>query len=151
MSTNADPIPITSAASVRSPQQTVQAFIRTLEELDFDKALRLCAPDIRWVNAPFTTASNKDQFGKALRVMFRMVTRFEVQCREISERGDGVVHTDRIDIVEGHGLKMKIGVQGDFWVEDGLIIEWVDRFSWRETIGDIVKSLPAIIAFRLRK
>lgn len=151
MSTNADPIPITSAASVLSPQQTVQAFIRALEELDFDKTLRLCAPDIRWVNAPLTTASNKDEFARALRGMFKIVTRFEMQCREIYERGDGVVHTDRIDIVEGHGLKMKIGVQGDFWVEDGLVTEWVDRFSWREAIGDIVKSLPAIIAFRLRR
>lgn len=151
MSTNADPIPITSAASARSPQETVQAFLRALEELDFNQAVRLCAPDIRWVNAPFTTASSKSQFEKALRGMFKMVTRFEVQIREIYERENGVIHTDRIDIVEGSGLKMSIGVQGDFLVEDGLVTEWVDRFSWREVIGDIVKSLPAIIAFRLRK
>jgi limonene-1,2-epoxide hydrolase len=151
MSTNADPIPITSAASVLSPTQIVQAFIRALEELDFDRALTLCAPDIRWVNAPLTTASNKEQFDKALRAMFKMVTRFEVQCREIYEREDGVVHTDRIDIAEGNGLKMELRVKGEFRVEDGLVTEWIDRFSWREAIGDIVKSLPAMIAFRLRK
>ncbi len=151
MSTNADPIPITAAASARSPQETVQAFIDALEKLDFDKALRLCAPDIRWVNAPFTTASNKKQFNKALRGMFKMVTRFEVQVREIYERENGVIYTDRIDIAEGNGLKMRIGVQGEFRVEDGLVTEWVDRFSWREVIREIIKSLPAIVAYRLRK
>jgi len=151
MSTNANPIPITSAAAARSARETVQAFLGALEELDFDKVLALSAPDIRWVNAPFTTSSNIDQFAKAVRGMLKMVTRFEVQYRDIHERGEGVVYTDRIDIIEGGGLKMKIDVKGEFKVKDGLVTEWVDRFSWPKTIGDIVKSLPRIIAFRLRK
>lgn len=151
MSTNANPIPITSAAAARSAQETVQAFIGALEELDFDKMLALSAPDIRWVNAPLTSASNKEQFAKAVRGMFKMVTRFEVQYRDIHERGDGVVYTDRFDIIEGSGLKMKIHVKGEFKVKDGLVTEWIDRFSWPRVIGDIVKSLPGIIAFRLRK
>ncbi len=129
----------------------MQAFLGALEELDFDKVLALSAPDIRWVNAPFTTSSNIDQFARAVRGMFKMVTRFEVQYRDIHERGEGVVYTDRIDIIEGGGLKMKIDVKGEFKVKDGLVTEWVDRFSWPKTIGDIVKSLPRIIAFRLRK
>ena len=83
--------------------------------------------------------------------MLKIMTRFEVQYRDIHERGDGVVYTDRIDIIEGGGLKMKIDVQGEFRVERGLVTEWVDRFSWPKTIGEIVKSLPGILAFRLRK
>jgi hypothetical protein len=42
-------------------------------------------------------------------------------------------------------------VKGEFKVKDGLVTEWVDRFSWPKTIGDIVKSLPGIIAFHIRK
>ncbi len=62
-----------------------------------------------------------------------------------------MVYTDRIDIIEGSGLKMKIDVKGEFKVKDGLVTEWVDRFSWPKTVGDIVKSLPGIIAFHIRK
>ena len=151
MSTNADPIPITSAASRRSPQETVQAFLHALEELDFDKTLSLSAPDIRWVNAPITTSSNKEQFSKMVRGMLKMVTHFEVQFRDIHERGNGAVYTDRFDIIEGGGLKMKLHVIGEFKVKDGLVTEWVDHFSWPKAIGDIVKSLPAMIRFRLKK
>ena len=151
MSTNANPIPITSAAAKRSAQETVQAFLGALEELDFDKTMSLSAPSIRWVNVPITTASNIEQFAKAVRGMLKIVTRFEVQYRDIHERGDGVVYTNRIDIIEGAGLKMKIDVQGEFRVEDGLVTEWVDRFSWPKTIGEIVTSLPGILAFRVRK
>ena len=151
MSTNGNPIPITSASSGRSPQETVQAFIHALEELDSDKILSLSAPDIRWVNAPITTSSNKEQFAKMVRGMLKVVTRFEVQFRDIHELGDGAVYTDRFDIIEGRGLKMKIHVIGEFKVKDGLVTEWVDRFSWSSVIGDIAKSLPAMIRFALKK
>lgn len=137
-------------ASKRSPVDTVRAFLSALERLDFDAATALAAPDIRWVNVPITSAVGKDKFEKACRGMFRMVTRFEVQYRDIHERGDGVVYTDRIDIAEGSGLQMKLDVQGEFRVEDGRIVEWVDRFSWPKALGQIARSLPAMLAFRFR-
>ena len=121
-----------------------------MERLDFDGALSLVAPDIQWVNVPWTTATNKDRFEKMLRGMFGETTRFEVQFFDIHERGDGVVYTDRIDIIEGAGLSMTLPVQGEFRVKDGLITEWVDRFSWVKAIGDLGRSLPGIIKHRLR-
>lgn len=134
----------------RSAQEVVEGFVSALERLDFDGALSLVAPDIRWVNVPWTTATNKDRFEKMLRGMFGETTRFEVQFFDIHERGDGVVYTDRIDIIEGAGLSMTLPVQGEFRVKDGLITEWVDRFSWVKAIGDIGRSLPGIIKHRLR-
>ena len=134
----------------RSAKEVVEAFVSALEGLDFDGALLLVAPDIRWVNVPWTTASNKERFEKMLRGMFGETTRFEVQFSDIHERGDGVVYTDRVDIIEGGGLSMTLAVQGEFRVKDGLITEWVDRFSWAKAIGDISKSLPGIIKHRLR-
>lgn len=122
-----------------------------LQRLDFEGALALTAPEFRWVNYPWKTASDKDQFEKALQWMFKDTTRFEVQYLDIHERGDGLVYTDRVDILEGGGMSMDLPVQGEFRVKDGLVTEWVDRFSWLKLLGDLGKSLPAIIKHQLRR
>jgi len=150
MSSHADPTPAADASSERSAEEVVKAFIAALERLDFDGALSLAAPDIQWINVPWKTATNKERFEKMLLGMFKETTRFEVQFFDIHERGDGVVYTDRVDIIEGGGVSMSLPVQGEFRVKDGLITEWVDRFSWLKTIADIGRSLPAIIKHRLR-
>lgn len=142
---------VESTVAERAPIDTVRDFLSAMERLDFDATVALAAPNIRWVNAPITSARGKESFEKACRGMFKMVTRFEVQYLDIHERGEGVVFTDRIDTIEGGGLNMRIGVKGEFKVEDGLVVDWVDRFSWPKAIADIVKSLPAIVTFRFRK
>ncbi len=133
----------------RSSQQVVEAFISALERLDFDEAVALTAPTITWVNHPWKTASNRQKFDKALRAMFKDATRFDVQYRDIHERGEGIVFTDRIDVFEGGGVSLNLPVQGEFRVQDGLITEWVDRFSWGAVIGQIARSFPAMIKHRL--
>lgn len=141
----------TGAAATRSAQQVVEAFISALERLDFDAAIALAGESIRWVNYPWTTSRDKRQFEKALRGMFREATRFEVQYADIHERSGGVVYTDRVDIFEGGGVKMALPVQGEFRVQDGRVIEWVDRFSWAKLITQLGRSLPAILQHRLRR
>jgi limonene-1,2-epoxide hydrolase len=145
MSSQADPTPIADASTESSAQEVVQALLTALERLDLDGALSLAAPDIRWINVPWKTATNKEQFRKVLQLMFKTTTRFEVQYFDIHERGDGVVYTDRVDILEGGGMSMNLPVQGEFRVKDGLVTEWVDRFSWVKVIGDIGRSLPRIL------
>jgi limonene-1,2-epoxide hydrolase len=132
-----------------SAQEVVEAFLSALERLDFDGALSLASPDIRWVNVPWKTAKDKVGFEKMLRGMFNDTTRFEVQYFDIHERGDGIVYTDRVDTIEGGGLFMSLPVQGEFRVRDGLVTEWVDRFSWVKALSDIGRSLPSILKFRL--
>jgi limonene-1,2-epoxide hydrolase len=149
MSSQANPTPIADTASERTPQEVVETFISALERLDFDGALSLAAPDIRWINVPWKTATNKERFEKMLLAMFKETSRFEVQFFDIHERGDGVVYTDRVDIIEGGGVSMRLPVQGEFRVKDGLVTEWVDRFSWVKVIADVGRSLPAIIKHRL--
>jgi len=136
------------APTGRSAQEVVEAFVSALERLDLDEAASLAAPDIRWVNVPLKTASNKDGFRRVLGAMFKDATRFEVQYLDIHERGDGVVYTDRVDIFEGGGLRMNLPVQGEFRVEDGLVAEWVDRFSWTTLIREMGRSLPGILKYR---
>lgn len=136
-------------SNTRSALQVVQDFVSALERLDYDAAIALAGEDIRWVNYPWTTSRNKRQFEKALRGMFGEATRFEVQYADIHERGDGVVYTDRVDIFEGGGMSMNLPVQGEFRVRDGRVVEWVDRFSWAAVLGQIARSLPAILKHRL--
>ena len=150
MSSQADPTPIADASTEPSAQEVVQALLTALERLDLDGALSLAAPDIRWINVPWKTATNKEQFGKVLQLMFKTTTRLEFQFFDIHERGNGVVYTDRVDILEGGGMSMNLPVQGEFRVKDGLVTEWVDRFSWLKAIGDLGRSLPAILRHRLR-
>jgi limonene-1,2-epoxide hydrolase len=150
MSSQADPTPIADASTEPSAQEVVQALLTALERLDLDGALSLAAPDIRWINVPWKTATNKEQFRKVLQLMFKTTTRLEFQFFDIHERGNGVVYTDRVDILEGGGMSMNLPVQGEFRVKDGLVTEWVDRFSWVKAIGDLGRSLPAILRHRLR-
>ena len=150
MSSQANPTPIADASTEPSAQEVVQALLTALERLDLDGALSLAAPDIRWINVPWKTATNKEQFRKVLQLMFKTTTRLEFQLFDIHERGNGVVYTDRVDILEGGGMSMHLPVQGEFRVKDGLVTEWVDRFSWVKAIGDLGRSLPAILRHRLR-
>ena len=149
MSSQADPTPIADASTEPSAQEVVQALLTALERLDLDGALSLAAPDIRWINVPWKTATNKEQFRKVLQLMFKTTTRLEFQFFDIHERGNGVVYTDRVDILEGGGMSMNLPVQGEFRVKDGLVTEWVDRFSWLKLLSDLGRSLPSILKHHL--
>jgi limonene-1,2-epoxide hydrolase len=151
MPTGIIPSTTSDAGTQPSAQRVVETFVSALERLDYDAAMALVGEDIRWVNYPLTTSRNKRQFEKVLRAMFGSATRFEVQYFDIHERGDGVVYTDRVDIFEGGGMSMRLPVQGEFRVRDGLVIEWVDRFSWVKLLADIGRSLPSILKHQLRK
>jgi limonene-1,2-epoxide hydrolase len=129
--------------------ETVKAFVSALERLELDSASAMVSDDVRWVNGGWKTAGNKKRFEQVLHAMFKDATRFEVQYFDIHERDDGVVYTDRVDIFEGGGLVMRLPVQGEFRIEHGLVTDWVDSFSWAKLIGDIGRSLPAIIKHRL--
>jgi limonene-1,2-epoxide hydrolase len=133
----------------RTAQEVVEAFISALEQLDCDAAIALAADDIRWVNYPIVSARNKAGFAKTLRGMFKDASRFEVRYRDIHERGDGVVYTDRVDIFEGGGLSMTLPVRGELRVRDGLVVEWVDRFSWPKLLAELGRSLPSMVKHRL--
>jgi limonene-1,2-epoxide hydrolase len=141
--------PLTDGETAKSAEEVVRAFIAALERLDLEAAVALAAPKIRWVNVPWKTATDKARFKKVLEGMFKDAKRFEVQYFDIHERGDGVVYTDRVDIFEGGGISMNLPVQGEFRVDDGLITEWVDKFSWAKLVADVGRSLPGILKYRL--
>ena len=58
--------------------------------------------------------------------MFPETYRFEIKHLAVN---DGVVLTERIDYLEGPGMKMALPVMGAFVVKDGLIARWTDYFD----------------------
>jgi limonene-1,2-epoxide hydrolase len=58
--------------------------------------------------------------------MFPETYRFEIKHLAVN---DGVVMTERIDYLEGPGMKMALPVMGTFVVKDGLIARWTDYFD----------------------
>ncbi|HSN82688.1 MAG TPA: limonene-1,2-epoxide hydrolase family protein [Polyangiales bacterium] len=143
------PNTVDRASTEHTPHEVVEAFISALERLDLDAALAWVADDVRWVNVPWKSATDKRRFEKVLRAMFRDATRFEVRYADIHERGDGVVYTDRVDVFEGGGIAMTLPVRGEFRVKNGRITEWVDRFSWLVLLRELGTSLPGILKHRL--
>jgi limonene-1,2-epoxide hydrolase len=75
--------------------------------------------------------------------MFPQTYRFEI--KHLAVNGD-VVLTERVDYLEGPGMKMALPVMGTFVVKDGRIARWTDYFDSAligkilggEDIGDLI-------------
>ena len=134
----------TPSTSTPADVEIVKSFLDALERYDIDGALSLCAPTMRWQNAPLPATRHKKQFEQQVRWMWKRMETFRVVMKEIKGY-DGSVFTDRIDIIDGHGFHLELPVEGTFKVREGLITEWVDRFDYLPIGAALVKSLPAMI------
>jgi limonene-1,2-epoxide hydrolase len=106
----------------------VQAFFDAFSAGDTERALALMADDILYQNVPFPADRGKEAVARTLRSFGRFLTGFEVQMKNIAAR-DGVVLTERIDVLTGPLLYLDIWVCGTFEVRDGKITLWRDYFD----------------------
>jgi limonene-1,2-epoxide hydrolase len=111
-----------------SPIQTVEAFLRALEVMDFDRAAFFLADDAVYQNVPLPAHRGKEAVLRTLKRFFRITPRFEVQMRNIAER-NGIVLTERIDILSGPLVYLDIWVCGTFEVRHRKITLWRDYFD----------------------
>lgn len=132
-----------------SPEQdakdmaTVTAFLDALARKDTEVAMALLADDIVYQNVPLPADHGKAAVARTLRSFERFVTGFEVQMKNIAAR-DGVVLTERIDVLSGSLLYLDIWVCGTFEVRDGKITLWRDYF-------DIAQLTLKLVTGPLRK
>src|SRR5262245_39547587 len=96
----------------------VEAFFRSMEAMDMDACLALMADDIVYQNVPFPAYRGKPSVARALQGFGKVMTGFEMQMKNIAAK-DGVVLTERIDILKGRFLYMDIWVCGTFEIRDG--------------------------------
>ncbi len=106
----------------------VESFLAALEAQDTERALELLADDVLYQNVPFPPDRGKPAVARTLRAFAKFATGFEVRMHHIAER-DGVVLTERTDVITGPLLYLDIWVCGTFEVRDGKITLWRDYFD----------------------
>ncbi|MCB9598354.1 MAG: nuclear transport factor 2 family protein [Sandaracinaceae bacterium] len=122
-----------STPSETEATTVVETFLAKMEALDLDGALALLADDIVYQNYPLPADRGIDAVSKTLRGFGKVMTAFRVEMHNIAER-DGVVLTERTDILIGPLLYLDIRVNGTFEVRDGKIVLWRDYFDVGESV-----------------
>ncbi len=107
---------------------TVEAFFAAFAANELDRALDLMADDVVYQNVPFPADRGKPAVARTLQFFGRFLTGFEVHMRNIAAR-DGIVLTERVDILSGPLTHLEIWVCGTFEVRDGKITLWRDYFD----------------------
>jgi limonene-1,2-epoxide hydrolase len=100
-----------------------------LSERDAEAVRSLLAPDAVYQNVGMEARIGADSVVADLAnqySMFPQTYRFEI--KHLAVNGN-VVMTERIDYLEGPGMKMALPVMGTFVVKDGLIARWTDYFD----------------------
>ena len=108
--------------------QVVETFLAALKAVDIDGALALLSDDIEYQNVPFAPDRGKARVERTLRAFLRFAPEFDVRMHNIAER-DGVVLTERTDILRGPLVDLEFWVCGTFELRGGQIAVWRDRFD----------------------
>jgi limonene-1,2-epoxide hydrolase len=120
--------PVTPNARSAREIEVVKSFFDAFQALDLDRALALMSDDIVYQNVPFPADRGKAAVTRTLKGFARVMDGFEVQMKNIAAN-DGVVLTERVDILKGRFVYLDIWVCGTFEVKDGKITLWRDYFD----------------------
>jgi limonene-1,2-epoxide hydrolase len=119
--------------------QVVEAFLGALEALDIDGALALCHPDVTYQNVPLPPARGLAATEKQLRLLETRFSGFQARIHSIAAN-DGVVLTERTDVLELGRFKPAFWVCGRFDVRDGRIVAWKDYFDYADVTVAMLKA-----------
>ena len=119
--------------------EVVEAFLRALEDLDVDAAAALLADDVTYRNVPLPAAKGKVATVKQLRLLETRFSGFQARIHSIAAN-DGVVLTERTDVLELGRFKPAFWVCGRFDVRDGRIVAWKDYFDYADVTVAVVKA-----------
>lgn len=111
-----------------SPIEIVEAFLRAMEPLDYDTALKLIAPDCEYTNIPLSTVKGPEGVRALLEPFFSPTLENEFKILRKASQGP-LVFVERLD---RHRLKtgwVELPVTGVFEVHGGLITLWRDYFD----------------------
>ena len=111
-----------------SAAETVESFLDALNSLDIERILALLSDDVEYQNVPLPPDRGKKQVERTLRAFGKFVDEFEVRTHHLAAR-DGVVLTERTDVLRGPLVDVEIWVCGTFEVRDGKITLWRDHFD----------------------
>jgi limonene-1,2-epoxide hydrolase len=124
--------------------ERVEEFFRAMEAKDVDRVLSMMADDVEYQNVPLPPARGKKAVGMQLGVLAKAVQGFEVEIHSIAEN-EGVVLTERTDVMILAGARMAFWVCGRLDVRDGKIVLWRDYFDWGTVAAAGVCAMPKMI------
>jgi limonene-1,2-epoxide hydrolase len=128
-------------AATMNEIETVRGFLGTLEASDVDRALTYVSPDVVYQNIPLSPARGLSEFEKQMRMLVKLVDRFEARIHHIAADGNFVL-TERTDVLQRGGLRLAVWVCGTFEVRDGRIALWRDYFDWAAVSLGFLRNLP---------
>ena len=111
------------------PAEVVREFCELLSKQDAEAVRPQLSADAVYHNVGMAASVGPDAIVADLAnqyAMFPETYRFEIKHIAVS---GGVVMTERVDYLEGPGMKMALPVMGTFVVKDGLIARWTDYFD----------------------
>jgi len=120
--------------------EVVEGFLRALERLDIDGAMAFCHPDVTYQNVPLPPARGAAATEKQLRVLSKYASGFQAVTHAIAGNADGVVLTERTDVIEVGRFKPAFWVCGRFDVRDGKIVAWKDYFDYADVTVSLVRA-----------
>jgi limonene-1,2-epoxide hydrolase len=117
-----------SDTAARSRREVVESAMAAWRTNDVERALGLLSDDIECQFVPMPVARGKAEVERMLRRFMRGVTEIDVIIHHIVEQ-DGVVLTERTDVLRGPWLDLEFWACGTFKVRDGKITFWRDHFD----------------------
>jgi limonene-1,2-epoxide hydrolase len=124
----------------------VEDFLSALARNDADAALAFMSDDIVYQNVPLPPDRGKAKVARTLRVFQRVMKEFSFEMLHVAET-NGVVLTERIDVIRGPLLDLRFWVCGTFEIKDTKITLWRDRFDVASFTLQLLTS-PVRRAFR---
>ena len=112
-----------------SPLETVHAFLKLMERLDYDAALKLVADDCEYTNPPpLGTVRGPAEIRSVLEPFFTPTLENEFKVLREAAAGP-VVFLERLDRHRLADKWVELPVTGVFEVSDGRITFWRDYFD----------------------
>jgi limonene-1,2-epoxide hydrolase len=122
-----------------TPTDIVRQFMKLMEPLDYDAALKLIADDCEYINpAPFGTVRGPAGVRAVLEPFFGPTKENEFKVLRESASGP-VVFLERLDRHLFGDKWVELPVTGVYEVHDGLITYWRDYFD----VATIMSQMPA--------
>lgn len=124
----------------------VEAFFEALRAQDMTRIESFLADDVVYQNVPFPADRGRAAVMRTMNRFGRIVTKFDFEMKNIAAR-NGVVLTERVDVLSGRLVHLDIWVCGTFEVRDGKIVLWRDYFDLASSTAQLLTS-PLRALFR---
>lgn len=125
------------SADTLSPMETVRRFMKLMEPLNYDEALKLVAADCAYINPPPVGAVRGPAGIRAVLQPFFGPTK-ENEFRVLRAAADGpVVLLERLDRHLFGEKWVELPVTGVYEVHDGVITYWRDYFDYPTIAGQL--------------